>query len=317
MSAAPEIAKLGHVAFVTPDLETSLWFFRDVVGLHEVARDGDRVYLRAWGEFEHHSLVLMKGETARVDHIGWRVRRPEDMEKFARMLEENGIHTTYVSAGEEVGQGEGIRFETPKGHHFELYYQVQKELPPGIKRSRLKNNPLRPWDHGISPRRIDHVNIWTDEPGALQAWLEGVLGFKTREFIRLESGQVVGAWMSVTPQVHDVGVMKDPKGQPNRFHHVAYYLDNWQDVLRGLDILREHGIVVDHGPGRHGISQAFFTYVRDPGSGHRIELFSGGYLIFDPDWEPIEWTEGEMEEALTWWGSRRQPEGPMSETTLC
>lgn len=28
----PEISKLGHVALVTPDLEKSLWFFRDVIG---------------------------------------------------------------------------------------------------------------------------------------------------------------------------------------------------------------------------------------------------------------------------------------------
>jgi catechol 2,3-dioxygenase len=29
----PEIAKLGHVALVTPDLEKYLWFFRDFIGL--------------------------------------------------------------------------------------------------------------------------------------------------------------------------------------------------------------------------------------------------------------------------------------------
>ena len=42
--------------------------------------------------------------------------------------------------------------------------------------------------------------------------------------------------------------------------------------------------------------------VKDPGSGHRVELFSNGYLIFDPDWEPVEWTEKEFSRALTAWG---------------
>ena len=45
----PSLAKLGHVALVTPDLGRSLRFFRDVVGLEQVAGDGSSVDLRAWG----------------------------------------------------------------------------------------------------------------------------------------------------------------------------------------------------------------------------------------------------------------------------
>lgn len=34
----PVIAKLGHVSSVTPDLEKSLWFFRDAIGLEVTER---------------------------------------------------------------------------------------------------------------------------------------------------------------------------------------------------------------------------------------------------------------------------------------
>lgn len=50
-------------------------------------------------------------------------------------------------------------------------------------------------------------------------------------------------------------------------HHVAYWFDNAQDVLRACDILRENEIVADQGPCKHGVSQAFFTYVRHPQAG--------------------------------------------------
>ena len=43
---------------------------------------------------------------------------------------------------------------------------------------------------------------------------------------------------------------------------------------------------MERGPGRHGISNAFFLYIRDP-DGHRIELFTSDYLTVDPDLEPI------------------------------
>ena len=115
---------------------------------------------------------------------------------------------------------------------------------------------------------------------------------------------LIGAWMSVTPLVHDVAIMNagphDPT--PARMHHVAFWLDSPADVLRAADIIVEAGIKPDQGPGKHGVSQAMFLYVRDPGSGHRVEIFSSGYLIFDPDWKPIEWTMKDVMMALTMWG---------------
>lgn len=72
------------------------------------------------------------------------------------------------------------------------------------------------------------------------------------------------------------------------------------------DILREQGIPFI-GPGKHGISQAIYLYVMDPGSGCRVELFTGGYLIFEPDWEPIEWTRDEqLTVGNTYWGDSVQ-----------
>jgi biphenyl-2,3-diol 1,2-dioxygenase len=137
----------------------------------------------------------------------------------------------------------------------------------------------------------------------VQDWLAAQLGFSVRERVTLDSGFVLASWMAVTPLVHDIAVIPDSMGRLGRFHHLAYYLDNVQDIFRGCDILREQGVAINAGPGKHGISHASFLYVKDPGSGHRVELFSGGYLVFDPDWEPIEWEEKELADALIWWGS--------------
>lgn len=76
----PEIAKLGAAHLFTPDLEKSVWFFHDILGMHITARTDTKVYLRAAMEREHHSLVLEAGDRARLDHVSWRVRRPEDIE---------------------------------------------------------------------------------------------------------------------------------------------------------------------------------------------------------------------------------------------
>lgn len=318
----PEVVKLGHTSLVTPDLEKSLWFFHDVIGLEITERTETEVYLRASHELEHHSLILKAGDRAYLDHVGWRVKRPEDVENFATLLEEAGVDIKRLPKGTEPGQGDAIRFHLPTGHAFELYFDVEKPLAAEEIRPALKNQTSRSWNRGISPKRIDHVNLWTSEdPSGIHTWLSEKLGFKLREFVRLDNGKVAGGWMSVTPLVHDVAMMNEPNAPTTaRLHHISYWLDNAQDVLRALDILLENGIVADQGPGKHGVTQALFTYVKDPGSGHRVELFSNGYLIFDPDWEPVEWTEKEFSRALTAWGPTDYkpyavPGHPMDSTT--
>jgi catechol 2,3-dioxygenase len=56
---------------------------------------------------------------------------------------------------------------------------------------------------------------------------------------------------------------------------------------------------MERGPGRHGITNAFFFYLRDP-DGHRIELYHGDYPIYDPDWEPIVWKFHDPKRQTLW-----------------
>lgn len=299
----PEIAKLGHIALVTPNLEKSLWFYRDVIGLEVTEEKDGIIYMRAWGDFEHHTLSLRAGDRAFVDHIAWKTKKPEDVEGFANLLQKAGTDVGWIEAGEEAGQGRAIRFKLPSQHTFEIYFDMDKTPAEEIKKSVLKNQTYKSWERGVSPRRIDHVNITSSmDVGNIHTWLSEQMGFKMREYIKFQGGPVMAGWMSVTPLVHDIAVMSEPAAPTtNRLHHFAYWLDSGQDLIRAADILSEHGINF-RGPGKHGISQAMYIYAEDPGSGHRIELFTGSYLIFEPDWQPIEWNEEDFLVGLRYWG---------------
>lgn len=304
---APEIAKLGHVALVTENLEKSLWFFKEIIGLEETREVNGTHYLRAWGDFEHHTLSITAGETSYIDHIGWRAKRREDVANFARLLEDAGTEVRWIGAGEEAGQGEAIRFELPSGHRFEIYFDMEKPAAEDGRKSVLKNQVYKSWAKGVSPRRIDHVNLQTSMDNHLiVTYLQETLGFKLREYlVNADDKQVVG-WMSVTNLVHDMAMMSKPSVEPNQMHHIAFWLDNSSDILRAADILCENevGFV---GPGKHGISQAMYIYVKDPGSGLRVEIFTNSYLIFEPDWEPIKWSYDEyLKYGSTFWGDRRR-----------
>lgn len=302
----PEIAKLGHVALVTTDLEKSLVFFEEIIGLERTTVEDGVYYLRAWGDFEHHSLSIQAGPESRIDHVAWKAKRLEDVDNFAVLLRDAGVDVTDVPAGTETGQGDAIRFKLPTGHNFEIYFKMDKpEVTDPRTKAKLKNQTYQAWRKGVSPRRFDHVNIGTNgDPSIITDFLIEKLGFKLREYVKGPSGELLSGWLSVTNLVHDIAVMSDPTmPSEHQMHHISYWSDNAQDILRAADILTENDIEF-LGPGKHGISQALYVYAMDPGSGVRVELFSNGYLIFEPDWEPIAWSLEDMAVGFTYWGEQ-------------
>jgi catechol 2,3-dioxygenase len=300
----PRIAHAGSIHLGTPDLDTSLWFFRDLLGMEVVARFGDTAYLRGHQEHVHHSLILTRQGEAVVNAYSFRVARPEDVELFAQQFEADGIKTVELAAGQVAGRGEAVRFLTPGSEHpFELYHGIERPQAEESIRSRILSNSSR--RRGFGVRRLDHINLQTSAEtlGEAESWLREGLGFRRRELLRLPQDPefLIASWLSVTPQVHDLAIGVSADGGTGRFHHVAFNIENFHDILTAADEMRELDIAWGAGPGKHGIGQAMYLYVNDPGSGHRIELYSGGYLILDPDWEPLEWTP-DMDWGATWYG---------------
>lgn len=309
----PEIAKLGHVELVTPDLEGSTEFFRDVIGLREVERSARTVYLRGEREREHHSLALTEGDEPAVDHIGWRTAEPDDVDAFASRLERDGTDIHEVS-DEEVGQGRAIRFRTPTEHVFELYYDMDTPDAPAGAGSRNRNQVYRS-SVSSTAKRIDHVTIRAPDVGEASRWFERTLGFQVNERLKGDEGTLRGSWMSVTPKDHDLAVTRDDAGRAGTFSHVAFYFDSLQDLLSIAAHLYESDIPIDGGPGRHAIGQSNFLYVREPASTHRVECYNGGYLVLDPDWDPPEWSMDEFVRDGEYKGAEVFGHGPASEAT--
>lgn len=301
----PQIAQCGTINLGTKDLEKSLFFFRDTLGMEEVERHGNVSYLRCYQELGHHSLVLTEQDEAVVNSYSFRVKRPQDVELFYEELKKQDMEVLEIPAGTEAGRGTAIRFLLPGGDHpFELYYDIEKPLAPEALRSRLPSNSSK--RRGLGVRRIDHFNIQTSPSTINQAeqWVRDNLGFKRREFAYLpESPQtIMASWMSVTPQVHDLAIVANRLEKKAQLHHVAFNMQDFSDVLTAADTLRDLDVSYGVGPGKHGIGQAMYLYVHDPGSDHRVEIYAGGYLIFDPDWEAIEWKKEDFPEGLTWYG---------------
>ena len=64
-----DLAHLAHVEMYTDRFDESLDFFTRVYGLKLSALDGGSAYLRAWDDYEFHSLKLTRAATTGIGHV--------------------------------------------------------------------------------------------------------------------------------------------------------------------------------------------------------------------------------------------------------
>ena len=292
-----DIAHLGHVELMTPRPVESLWFFTHVLGMSETARSGQSVFLRGAGDFERHTLKLTEHRQAGIGHVAWRAVSRQALARRVAALEASGCGRGWIEG--DLGHGPAYQFVDPDGHHMELYYDGEHYHAPDEQRSRLKNQPQRYSHVGAGIRRLDHINLLCNDVTSNRVFMQDTLGFRLREHVILDDDTEAAAWISVTPLVHDVAYTLDATRTRGRLHHIAFWVDNREDVLRAADVLLENDVAIETGPSKHAITQAFFLYGFEPG-GNRFEIFSGGYLIFAPDWEPIVWTQAERARGQAW-----------------
>jgi catechol 2,3-dioxygenase len=125
------------------------------------------------------------------------------------------------------------------------------------------------------------------------------IGFRVTEYTEDDqSGKLWAAWMHRKGGVHDVAFTN---GTGPRLHHTAFWVPNPLAIIDLLDLMATTGYVgnIERGPGRHGISNAFFLYIRDP-DGHRIEIYCSDYQTVDPDLEPIRWSLTDPQRQTLW-----------------
>ncbi|ANP52335.1 3,4-dihydroxyphenylacetate 2,3-dioxygenase [Streptomyces griseochromogenes] len=275
---APDVVRSAYAQLVVTDLARARWFWADVLGLHVQYEDAHVLCLRGTDELTHHSLVLRTGDRAALDHLAYRVRTPSDVDRAEEFFRARGRPVRRVPAGDGThGVGDAVRVVDPLGFPVEFFH--------GIARAErhIQRYDLR---HGAEMARLDHFNLCTpDIPAAYVHYTS--LGFGCSETIEGDEHELYAAWMYRKQTVHDVAFTG---GAGPRLHHVGFATHESPQLLRIADILgslHKEGHI-ERGPGRHGVSNACYLYLRDP-DGHRVEIYTSDYYTGDPDHETYRW----------------------------
>jgi catechol 2,3-dioxygenase len=287
-----DIVRAAYAELHVTDLEASERFYVGLLGMIVSERAEDAVYLRGWEERLHHSLVIRRAPVAAAARLGFRVRAEAHLDLLAADLRDQGLTTAWVRAA-EPGMGRALRASDPFGYPLEFFFEME-QCETQLQRFDLHR--------GAPILRFDHVNLHTPRlEDAFRFWAG--LGFGCSEYISTDGApeRITGAWMLRKPSVHDVALTA---GSGPRLHHAAFWIGEPAGVLRACDQLAAagHSAAIERGPGRHGVSNAFFVYVRDP-DGHRIELYSCDYFTGDPDHKPLRWSVNDPR-CRSFWGTR-------------
>jgi catechol 2,3-dioxygenase len=282
------ISQLAHLEVITPKPEESLKFYRDILGLEVSGRSGQSVYLRGWGEFFHHSLQLTEGRAPALGHIGWRANSPETLMEAAKLIEATGHGEGWFDNA--VGHGRAYRYRGPGGHLNELFWEVERFAPAAGGESTYPNRPQRYNPRGVAARQLDHVTVASKNIKADVEWYRDTLGHRFMEYVlhRDTPDLIVFAMLTTCERAHDFGFVPDGSGMTGRVNHISYWVDGREELRRGADVLLDNGFPIEFGPGRHGLGEQDFFYVREPG-GMRVEMVAGGYHNYEPDWKPVAW----------------------------
>lgn len=280
------IVRLSHVELGVSDLARARGFYADTLGLQVSHEEPGRLYLRAMEERGHHSLILTTDQPGKVGRLGFKLYDEPDLERAAQWFGSKGLPVEWV---ERPFMGRVLATRDPWGVPLEFYCKMER-LAPIHQEYRLYR--------GAKPLRIDHFNLFSPDVDAQVAFY-AEMGFRVTEYTEdAETGRNWAVWMHRKGGVHDIAFTN---GTGPRLHHTAFWVPTPLNIIDLLDLMSTTGHLasIERGPGRHGISNAFFLYIRDA-DGHRTEIYCSDYQTVDPDMEPIRWDLKDPQRQTLW-----------------
>lgn len=251
-----ELLNIRYVRLGTRDLTSADRFAREVVGLEFVREEAGARYYRS--DDRDHTLVYFEGDPA--DHtVAFEVRDANALQAAGDALANAGYFVQAASAeqAEQRHVREAVRFNDPSGNRIEL---VVRPHASGQRYFASR-------DAGITG--FSHVGLCTmDAPRDERFWTS-MLSARVSDRI----GDA--ALLRIDPVHHRVALFPTTHAGVQHINHQVASID---DVMRAYYHLRERGVRIVFGPGRHPTSGAVFLYFEGP-DGMVFEYSTGVRLI--------------------------------------
>jgi 2,3-dihydroxy-p-cumate/2,3-dihydroxybenzoate 3,4-dioxygenase len=273
---------IRYVRLGTRDLDAAARFARDILGLEPAGCDTGARYFRS--DSRDHTLVFLKGDprdhatafelddAAALDAAGEVL---EGLKREVKWGTKDGCTQRRVAAY--------LSFQDPSGNPIELVVRPQH--------SGREYFPQRA--AGITG--FSHIGLRTTDPARDEAFWTQVMNARV-------SDRIGAAPLLRIDEVHHRMALF-PSTYPG-VQHVNHQVRGIDDLMRSYYFLKEQGVRIVFGPGRHPTSGAMFLYFEGP-DGMVYEYSSGVRLITPEEEAGYRPRQFSFEpESFCMWGSR-------------
>ena|SRR5687767_14069534 len=159
MSDAPprfEVRKIGHVVLNVTDLDASVRFYTDVLGLKVSDRypdsmvPGGMVFMRC--NTDHHGVALVGGAArmggSSLNHFAFEVGTPDEVFRARAWLRAHGV-AIHFEGRRRAGCQLAIEFQDPDGNNLEIYWGLDQIGTDGRARPADEWRPAKTLEEAV------------------------------------------------------------------------------------------------------------------------------------------------------------------------
>ena len=244
--------KLNDIRYLrigTANLESAVEYCTRIVGLQVVGRERKAAYFRSdrtgvRGDTRDHTLVYFEGDP-RDNTIGFDLEDRERLDFVAAELEKAGhpVHQGTQQECELRRVKDFIATRDPTGNKIEI---VVRPYHSGVRYF-----PSR--DAGIT--HFSHIGLRTSNAPKDEAFWTCICNARVSDWI----GDA--PLLRISTVHHSLALFPSP--YPG-VQHINHQVEDIDDVMRSWYFLREKGVKIVFGPGRHATSSAVFLYFEGP-----------------------------------------------------
>jgi len=279
--------RLGYVALNVSDVERSLAFYRDFVGLMPAGRALNGEHLMRCSE-RHHDVVLRQGEVG-LRRVGWEMESARDLERIGAHMRSLDIPTHAVARDEctALGVRDAFRVTEPTtGTTFEYFHSFATAA-----------TPFEPTVAKIA--RLGHVVLFAADKAKSEQFFLDELNFRASD--RIEGG-VTFMRCFPNPLHHSFAL---GAASENRLNHVNFMVTDMDDIGQALWRMKKQNVPIVFGPGRHPPSGSVFLYFLEP-DGMTLEYSFGMEEFPERDARPPRLLPPGLK-SIDYWGAVPEP----------
>jgi len=281
---------LGYLALNVSDIDKSRHFYETLTGLQgdEPTKNGV-AFLRC--SRKHHDIMLIQssGEPG-LKRIGWQMESPSALEAIRKQLQKLNIAIVEVPSAELelLAIGEAFRISDPTtGATLEFYAEMAEA-----------ETDYQPSHTQIA--RLGHVVLNSTDRAASEEFYLNQINFRSSDHIE---NTVTFLRCFPNPYHHSFGL---GTGQKNCLNHINFMVTSLDDIGKANNRMKQNGVDVFWGPGKHPPSESLFLYFSDP-DGFTVEYSCGMEEFPENNPRPPRNMPATIE-SLDYWGGYPGPE---------